>query len=92
MSPYPPRQHATLSRNISMPRQHGYHLGEDDVSTYVSRKGADFMIILVYVDDIILASNSPTMVQQFKVVIEAEFKMSDLGEAYPSLRLQLVRD
>ena len=63
-----------------------------DHSVYVSRKGADFMIVLVYVDDLILASNSPTMLQQFKVVMEAEFKMSDLGEANLFLGLQLVRD
>ena len=63
-----------------------------DHSVYVSRKGADFMIVLVYVDDLILASNSPTMLQQFKAVMEAEFKMSDLGEASLFLGLQLVRD
>ena len=63
-----------------------------DHSVYVPRKGANFMIVLVYVDDLILASNSPTMLQQFKAVMEAEFKMSDLGEANLFLGLQLVRD
>ena len=50
------------------------------------------MIVRVYVDDLILASNSPTMLQHFKVVMEAEFKISDPGEANVFLGLQLVHD
>ena len=42
-----------------------------DNNMYVSRKGADFMIVLVYVDDFILASNRPTMLQQFKQAVGA---------------------
>ena len=34
-----------------------------DYSVYVSRKGVDFMIVLVYMHDLILASNNPTMLQ-----------------------------
>ena len=48
---------------------------------FVSPKSADFMIVLVYVDDLILAFNCPTMLQEFEAVMEAELKMRDLGEA-----------
>jgi len=34
----------------------------------------------MYIDDIILMSNSTSMLQQFKIAMMNEFEMSDLGE------------
>ena len=63
-----------------------------DHSVYVRREGEKFMIILVYVDDLVLASNNKPMLQEFKTSMEKEFKMSDLGDAHHFLGLELIRD
>ena len=47
-----------------------------DHSVYVRHEGEKFMIILVYVDDLVLASNNKPMLQEFKTSMEKEFKMT----------------
>ena len=79
------RLHAHLQKN-------GFSRSNADHSVYVRRMGGEFMIILVYVDDLILASNSKPMLQGFKNAMKEEFKMSDLGDAHHFLGLQLIRD
>ena len=47
--------------------------------------------MLVYVDDILLASNDPQSVKVLKDSLDAEFKLKDLGNLKFFLRLEVAR-
>lgn len=38
------------------------------------------MVLLVYVDDVLIASNNKEEVDQFKVLLDQKFKLKDLGD------------
>jgi len=50
-----------------------------DCSLFVYRKGEIFMALLVYVDDIMLASNNTQASKNFKDYLHACFSFKDLG-------------
>ena len=43
------------------------------------------MVLLVYVDDALIASNNQEEVNQSKVLLDQKFKLKDLGELNSSL-------
>lgn len=51
-----------------------------------------FVLILLYVDDILLASSSKIEILKVKTALGNEFKMKDLGMAKKILGMQLTRD
>lgn len=57
-----------------------YHRYTYKDTLYVKVRRYDFIIIYLYVDDIILMSSSTSMLKQFKIAMLNEFKMIDLGE------------
>jgi hypothetical protein len=42
--------------------------------------GTDFLLIQIYMDDIIFGGSSHTLVSRFQEMIESEFQMSMMGE------------
>nr|GEU59520.1 putative zinc finger, CCHC-type [Tanacetum cinerariifolium] len=52
-----------------------------DQSIYLKLSGSKFIILVLYVDDIILASNDLTMLYETKRFLSENFEMKDLGEA-----------
>lgn len=50
-----------------------------------------FVIILIYVDDIIMASPNPDAIKQFKDEIKKRFSIKDIGEAEWILKVQSVK-
>ncbi|KAL5547115.1 hypothetical protein UlMin_006802 [Ulmus minor] len=53
--------------------------------------GSSFMVVLVYVDDIIIASSDDVAVQNLKSRIDARFKLKDLGTLRFFLGLEVDR-
>ena len=51
--------------------------------------GSDFIIVCLYVDDLIFMSTSPSLVKEFKEAMKSEFEMSDLGEMQYFLGMQI---
>ena len=49
------------------------------------------MALLVYVDDILIASNDPQSVADLKVVLDKQFKLKDLGSLKYFLGLEVAR-
>ena len=49
------------------------------------------MALLVYVDDILVASNDPQSVADLKVLLNKEFKLKDLGSLKYFLSLEVAR-
>lgn len=48
-------------------------------SLYVKRSGANFLMVCLYVDDLIYAGTNHDMVQSFKEAMMKEYEMTDLG-------------
>jgi hypothetical protein len=58
----------------------GFKRGTTDNNLYIKTEDNDFLIVLVYVDDIIFGCNKDSLVQWFSSTMEYEFKMSMIGE------------
>ena len=49
------------------------------------------MVLLVYVDDVLIACNDKEEVDQFKVLLDQKFKLKDLGDLRYFLGLEIAR-
>jgi hypothetical protein len=59
---------------------------------YVKFKGKDFTILVLYVDDILLASSDKNMLYEIKSFLSSNFDMKDLGDASYVLGIEIHRD
>ncbi|XP_019171189.1 PREDICTED: uncharacterized protein LOC109166753 [Ipomoea nil] len=57
----------------------GFEQSKFDPSLFTTGNGASFIVILVYVDDILITSSSLTLIQDLKSFLDSEFKIKDLG-------------
>jgi transposase InsO family protein len=75
-------------------RKEGFNFvrSEADYSLYVLRKGDKTIWLLVYVDDMLLASNCRGFLDGFKLEMSKHFEMKDLGEARHFLGMHITRD
>ncbi|KAL5540143.1 hypothetical protein UlMin_042367 [Ulmus minor] len=62
-----------------------------DHSIFIKKSGSTFLALLVYVDDIIIASNDTRAVQQLKDTLESKFKLKDFGDLKFFLGLEVAR-
>ncbi|KAI5354743.1 hypothetical protein L3X38_007638 [Prunus dulcis] len=63
-----------------------------DECIYMKFNGRNFIFMLLYVDDILLASSNLSMLQDTKRMLSDHFDMSDLGEANYVLGIEISRD
>lgn len=63
-----------------------------DNTMFVKVRGMTFITLLVYVDDILIASNSDAAVNYLKRVLAQEFKTKDLGPVKFFLGLEVTRN
>ena len=59
---------------------------------YIKRLGEKLVYIAVYIDDLLLASNSLELLRGEKELLEKRFHTKDLGEAYYCLGIQIQRN
>jgi len=59
---------------------HNYIQAASDHSLFVKKTSSSFTILLVYVDDIILACNSLSEFTHIKSVLDSLFKIKDLDQ------------
>ena len=69
----------------------GYMQPKSDPCLYIKRKGDDFMLIALYVDDLLQASNSKKMLLREKKALKRRFEMKDHGEVHYCLGVQIER-
>ena len=70
----------------------GYTKSSSDPCIYIKREGENIMLIALYVDDLIPATNSKSMLHREKAALQQRFEMKDLGEVHYCLGIQVERD
>uniref|UniRef100_A0A2N9IVB0 Reverse transcriptase Ty1/copia-type domain-containing protein n=1 Tax=Fagus sylvatica TaxID=28930 RepID=A0A2N9IVB0_FAGSY len=70
---------------------HGFQQSKCDYYLFTKTEGSTFIGLLVYVDDILIASNNPESVKVFTAFLDQKFKLKDFGPAKYFLGLELAR-
>jgi hypothetical protein len=65
---------------------------EEDHCVYVKRSKGSFIVLSLYVDDILLAGNDKDMIVATKGWLSSNFEMKDMGEADYILGVKIFRD
>jgi hypothetical protein len=60
--------------------EHGYVMGSVDKTLFTLKHVTDFLLVQIYVDDIIFGGSSHTLVSRFHEMMKNEFPMSMMGE------------
>ncbi|RVW50165.1 Retrovirus-related Pol polyprotein from transposon RE1 [Vitis vinifera] len=68
-----------------------FQQSHSDYSLFIKTAGNDFIALLVYVDDIIVASNNKIAVDNLKNSLNKSFKLKDLGNLKYFLGLEVAR-
>lgn len=86
-----PRQ--WYKRFDSFIREHKYTRSQFDHCVYFRKlQDGTFIYLLLYVDDMLIASKSKVEVAKLKTLLNSEFEMKDLGEAKKILGMEITRD
>jgi hypothetical protein len=64
-------------------------MGSVDKTIFTLNHDTDFLLVQIYVDDIIFGGSSHTLVSRFQEIIESEFQMSMMGELTFFLGIQV---
>ncbi|GJV19240.1 retrovirus-related pol polyprotein from transposon TNT 1-94 [Tanacetum coccineum] len=70
----------------------GYNRLHVDPCAYFKRSGNNDIILLLYVDDMLVAAPNKDRINKLKAQLAREFKMKDLGPANKILGMQIHRD
>jgi hypothetical protein len=68
---------------------HGYMMESVDKSLFTLKHGNDFLLVQIYVDDIIFGGSSHVLVLSFQKIMENEFQMSMMEELTFFLGIQV---
>ena len=63
-----------------------------DRRIYMKVSGSKFIILILYVDDILLAANDKSLLYDVKKFLSESFEMKDLGEASYATGIEIFRD
>lgn len=69
----------------------GFVKGHGDHTLFIKQAGDDFLVVLVYVDDILIASTSPQAASELTASLQHCFKLRDLGALKYFLGLEIAR-
>jgi hypothetical protein len=73
-------------------RSFGFKENEKDNYVYAKFRSGKFIFLILYVDDILLASSDVSLLLETKSVLFSNFDMKDLGEASFILGIEIHRD
>nr|GEV54103.1 putative ribonuclease H-like domain-containing protein [Tanacetum cinerariifolium] len=69
----------------------GFQRGTIDQTLFIRRQRGDFILVQVYVDDIIFGSSNPHLCREFEALMHENFQMSAMGELNFFLGLQVLQ-
>ncbi|XP_075486495.1 uncharacterized protein LOC142526116 [Primulina tabacum] len=69
----------------------GFVQSHADSSLFVRTRGRTFLALLVYVDDIVLATNDKKEANDLKIFLDSCFKLKDLGDLKYFLGIEVAR-
>jgi hypothetical protein len=64
-------------------------MGSVDKTLFTRKRGNDFLLVQIYVDDIIFGGSSHVLVSSFQEMMEKEFQISMMGELTFFLSIQV---
>ena len=70
----------------------GYSKSNADDCVYIKSLGNDFIILALYVDDVIPISNDVSILEKEQQKLKNKFKMVDNGDIHYILGMQVIRD
>jgi hypothetical protein len=73
-------------------RNFGFKENVEDNYIYAKFKNGKYILLILYVDDILLASSDVNLLQETKKILSSKFDMKDLGEASFVLGIEIYRD
>nr|GEY63108.1 hypothetical protein [Tanacetum cinerariifolium] len=80
--------YGTLSKYLL---KNGFQRGTIDQTLFIRKQREDFILVQVYVDDIIFGSSNPQLCSEFKALMHEKIQMSDMGEVNFFLGLQVLQ-
>nr|GFB02547.1 putative ribonuclease H-like domain-containing protein [Tanacetum cinerariifolium] len=80
--------YGTLSKYLL---KNGFQRGIINQTLFIRRQREDFILIQVYVDDIIFGSSNPQLCREFEALMHEKFQMSAMGELNFFLALQVLQ-
>jgi hypothetical protein len=69
--------------------EHRYVMGSVDKTLFTLKHDTDFLLVQIYMDDIIFGGSSHTLESRFQEMMENEFQMSMMGELTFFLGIQV---
>nr|GEY71274.1 retrovirus-related Pol polyprotein from transposon TNT 1-94 [Tanacetum cinerariifolium] len=88
IGPAPRAWYGTLSKYLLT---HGFQRGTIDQTLFIRRYKGDFILLQVYVDDIIFGSSNPQLCREIEALMHEKFQMSAMGELNFFLGLQVLQ-
>ncbi|GKB87384.1 putative RNA-directed DNA polymerase [Tanacetum coccineum] len=73
-------------------KKHNFIKNQVDKYVYLKMSGSNFIILVLYVDDILLASNNIDLLHESKRFLSRNFDMKDLGEASYVIGIEIHQD
>ena len=72
-------------------KQHSFKQSQADYSLFTKKFNDSFISLVVYVDDILIASSNVQAIEELKVSLDQHFKLKDLGGLKYFLGLEIAR-
>ena len=71
----------------------GYHKTQADHCVFVKKyEGGDFLILLLYVDDMLIVGQDQAKIRMLKKALDQTFSMKDLGPAKQILGMHIIQN
>nr|GEW20045.1 putative ribonuclease H-like domain-containing protein [Tanacetum cinerariifolium] len=80
--------YGTLSKYLLT---NGFQRGTTDQTLFIRKHRGDFLLVQVYVDDIIFGSSNPQLCREFEALMHEKFQMSAMGELNFFLGLKVLQ-
>nr|GEW54750.1 putative ribonuclease H-like domain-containing protein [Tanacetum cinerariifolium] len=80
--------YGTLSKYLL---SNGFQRGTIDQTLFIRSQRGNFILVQVYVDDIIFGSSNPQLCREFEALMHEKFQMSAMGELNFFLGLQVLQ-